>query len=821
MRVPLWLVALILAGCRSNAGSLDLEYRNARDLLRSEQYVAALSKIEDGLQRAERDPDLHVRWRFRLLKAEVLLAKRQAPLALEVLNGDPPDGPDWTEYKGRTFLLRGFAAYLMAKYPLAQDLFVSATRLARQTGSISLSAEVELRQALLLVSQTQFDDAASVLRRVIGVASELHDTYLEATATGNLGYTLLTASKYDDAIVWFERAGKLHRELGASQSIARDSGNLGVCYLRLGDYESAQRHYEQAQAGFAKAGNNFEEQIWTGNIGTLLYEAGNYAGAAVAYRRALEIARSVQNDDWAARWASSLGAMTAESGDWDAAERYNNEARALEQRLRTSHFEAMELSTAGRIALGRGRFADAERLFLEAMSKPAEDPRIKLIAQTKLASLYQQTGEPRRAEAEFQAAVSSIDRLNSDLINEDYKFGYLASLIDFYRMYVAFLMANSEPQRALEVAESSRSHVLAQRSGRPEAVQPHTAAAYQKLARQANATLLEYWLSEDRSYLWVITPQRIRNYQLPPVKSIRSLVETYRSVIMAQRNPLEVAADTGRKLYETLLAPAAENLCPNCRVVIVPDQDLYSLNFESLPAGTDTSKFWIEQANVTIAPSLDYLVDASRRQHAEKGKGLLVMGDPAPSLAEFPKLEYASREIDSIGSSMSSSESKIVRGADARPASYGTAQPGHFGFIHFSAHATANTQSPLDSAVILSGPPEQCKLFARDVMSVPLTAELVTISACRSAGAKTYAGEGLVGFSWAFLRAGARNVIAGLWDVNDRSTAQLMSRLYTEIAQGSTPAVALRTAKLALIHGGGSYSKPFYWAPFQLYSGAL
>ena len=106
-------------------------------------------------------------------------------------------------------------------------------------------------------------------------------------------------------------------------------------------------------------------------------------------------------------------------------------------------------------------------------------------------------------------------------------------------------------------------------------------------------------------------------------------------------------------------------------------------------------------------------------------------------------------------------------------------------------------------------------------MSVPLTAELVTISACRSAGAKTYAGEGPVGFAWAFLRAGARNVIAGLWDVNDRSTAQLMSGLYAEIARGSTPADALRAAKLSLVRGGGSYAKPYYWAPFQVYTGAI
>jgi CHAT domain-containing protein len=187
---------------------------------------------------------------------------------------------------------------------------------------------------------------------------------------------------------------------------------------------------------------------------------------------------------------------------------------------------------------------------------------------------------------------------------------------------------------------------------------------------------------------------------------------------------------------------------------------------------------------------------------------------------QYPRLEFATQEMDSISSAMGG-RATVFKGADARPDSYGRASPGRFNFIHFSAHASANQVSPLDSAVILSGPPEKCRLLARDVMKVPITAELVTVSACRSAGGKTYAGEGLVGFAWSFLRAGAANVIAGLWDVSDRSTSYLMTRLYTEIAAGSRIPDALRTSKLALIHQGGAYGKPFYWAPFQLYVGRI
>jgi CHAT domain-containing protein len=95
------------------------------------------------------------------------------------------------------------------------------------------------------------------------------------------------------------------------------------------------------------------------------------------------------------------------------------------------------------------------------------------------------------------------------------------------------------------------------------------------------------------------------------------------------------------------------------------------------------------------------------------------------------------------------------------------------------------------------------------------------VSACRSAGERAYSGEGLIGFSWAFLRAGARRVIAGLWDVDDRSTAELMDRLYANLAAGQAPARALRRAKLSLIAQGGTFARPYNWGPFELFTVSL
>ncbi len=76
-----------------------------------------------------------------------------------------------------------------------------------------------------------------------------------------------------------------------------------------------------------------------------------------------------------------------------------------------------------------------------------------------------------------------------------------------------------------------------------------------------------------------------------------------------------------------------------------------------------------------------------------------------------------------------------------------------------------------------------------------------------------------MGLSWAFLRAGAHSVVAALWEANDASTSQLMDNFYAGITRGNDPALALRSAKLAMLHSDTIYRKPLYWAPFQLYAG--
>lgn len=97
-------------------------------------------------------------------------------------------------------------------------------------------------------------------------------------------------------------------------------------------------------------------------------------------------------------------------------------------------------------------------------------------------------------------------------------------------------------------------------------------------------------------------------------------------------------------------------------------------------------------------------------------------------------------------------------------------------------------------------------------MSLP--AELVTLSACKSGLGKEVRGEGLLSLTRGFMHAGAARVVVSLWDVNDQSTASLMTDFYRGLLQQQRrPSEALRAAQLRMRQSPG-WSSPYFWAAF-------
>lgn len=814
----MWLalfLLLTLAGCGTwKPKSVESLYERAQTLLQGEHYQAARSTTEQALKGVE--PGSAWYWRLRLLRVESLVAQREFQQAQQALDFQIPPGPQWNVERARYDLCLANVEYRRQNLGKAGELLAEAHTLAAAARDSRVSAEIELRQATLDAVQHRFAEAEAKIRRVLDFAGRGNNhTYLRLQAAGNLGFVLLRAYRWEEAIPWFEKAMAMARELGAADSEPRAMLNLGWCYYRLGDLDKAQHYFQEAESRFESNGNRYESQNCLGNMASTLSSRHEYEAAASAYQRALDIAVALKNRQFQAQWLNNLASNALETEDWNIAERYNNSALALSKD--DASLQPYLAANAGYIAAGKRDFSKAEELF-RSVIRTSHDPVPVLNAHAGLVHAFLLQGKFQEAGAEYRATDTYLEKQRSGLLSDQDKLTYFSSLIGFYQDYVQYMLASGRVREALEAAESSRTRAMTEKLQLARKRRgPVTAAGFQQIAAACRCTLLSYWVAPKTSYVWAITRDALEVFPLPPEAAIRKLVENYDALIQNARDPLVAESLPGRQLYDALIAPVRPLLARNSRVILVPDGPLYALNFETLPVFDANPHYWIEDVDLTISPSLN-LLSAGRQAPERASRSLLLIGNPVSPLAQYPALDYAAREIASIEQSLPAFRKVVVQGADADPEAYSLAGPGKFGLIHFVAHGVANPQEPLNSAVILSRHGTDYKLLAKDVIATPLDADLVTISACRSAGARTYAGEGLVGFAWAFLEAGARNVIAGLWDVNDRSTADLVGNLYAGLGRGAAPGAALRAAKLGLIHSTGAYRKPYYWGPFELFT---
>ena len=752
-------------------------------------------------------------WKGRLLEAETLVSDGQLEAAAQTLQSEPPSTPQFRSIQARRFMLQGRVQLGLGKLNEAGRLLEEAERLASGTRPSEVLFDAEFCRGQLLFASRKPDEAESVLRRLLTDAAHENDAYYQALALNGLGFLALKKSRFDEAIPWFERSMKSAGTSGARRIVVAAGNNLGICYSHLGNFNEALRYRKQALDVLGEDGLASYRMNLLGEMGSTYVLGGRSLDGIAYYRRALALARTPADQ---ALWYRNLATAFVQTGELQQAERANQRAIALA----ADTARALVRQNAAAIAAGRGQEDEAIRLYQEAIEVADNDPFVLWESRAGLADVYARTHSYRLANQEFARTIEVINRNSTRLSKDDYKLTFFTRLIGFYQNYVDALIQQHAFQRALEVADASRARILSQRLAL-QGKQNDTVCDYPRIARRTRSVLLFYWISPRGSWVWAITPARVYPpFRLPPAEQIQSWVTEYREFIESHLgDPMSTRSEAGDQLYRALIGPVRALVPPGSRVILLADGPLHWLDFDTLPVYDGARPhYWIEDVQSAVAPSLSVLNEHEEPLRSGAPGSLLMIGNPVSPTPEFPSLTYAHEEMEKVERGFPAGEKVIIAGSRAQPEIYRESDPGRFSVVHFSAHAVANQESPLDSAIILSARGDNYKLYARTIATVPLHAELVTISACRSAGARAYSGEGMVGFGWAFLQAGAQNVIAGLWDVTDSSTPEIMDVLYSQINAGKQPAAALRESKLQLIHEAGPFRKPYYWGPFQIYT---
>ncbi len=322
----------------------------------------------------------------------------------------------------------------------------------------------------------------------------------------------------------------------------------------------------------------------------------------------------------------------------------------------------------------------------------------------------------------------------------------------------------------------------------------------------ADATLLEYYRARDTIYVCVLSRDNLKIVPVTSVSRVRDLLHLLQFQLSKSHSrpgrasvtaePLHAATQAHLcELYKELLSPIRNQL-ETRHLIIVPHDFLHYLPFHAL---FDGEHFLIDEFSVSYAPSASvyYLCCTKKTKFREQA---LVLGVPDPLAPQI--LE----EVRAVASTLP--HSRLFVGAEATQDRLEEYSPTSR-FVHIATHGLFRQDNPMFSSIRLGS--SQLSLF--DIYQLRLSSELTTLSGCSTGLNVVEGGDELIGLVRGLLYAGAQAVLASLWDVNDKSTAEFMKFFYERLRTNPNKALALQAAMRKLRE---NYPHPYYWAPFIL-----
>jgi CHAT domain-containing protein len=315
-----------------------------------------------------------------------------------------------------------------------------------------------------------------------------------------------------------------------------------------------------------------------------------------------------------------------------------------------------------------------------------------------------------------------------------------------------------------------------------------------------NETLVEYHLHDGQLVIMAATKDKVLS-AVRPGAGLEQEVNLLREAIMARQD----AGAAARALYQRLLAPVAE-LTRGRDLVVVPAGILHYLPFAALHDGQDS---------LLAAHGLRFLPSATVQKYLPAPRrapprGMLVLGNPDLGKPELD-LPAAQQEAELLGRLVP--DSTVLLRLEASESRLRLLAGSHR-YLHLAAHGQFRSTNPLASRLALAPDGQHDgNLTLSEIYGLRLDADLVTLSACETGLGRKVGGDDLVGMTRGFLYAGASNIVASLWEVDDAATMALMQGFYRRLLAGQPKRAALREAQLEL---RARFPDPLHWAAFYL-----
>jgi CHAT domain-containing protein len=660
------------------------------------------------------------------------------------------------------------------------------------------------------------ESAEAELNRALELSATTKRVRDRAFAIGELAFLYWTFDR--DA----ERALPLYAE-GIELAVASKSAsmevnwrtNRGNVYRDTGDYARAEGDYREAIRILERGGqDNQGFHIWK-NIGQVWRLQGRTKDAADLLAKLIKERGHIAS--MRHRWQAhmELASAYATLGDRERAEvEFRAMLEVLEEQRNTAILDAFR---TGSLAHALSAYDPYERYirFLTEANPPRVHEALDVAERARARGFLE-------ALASVRGAVAA--KVPAPLLAEESRIRRAISAAQ-ERLRAADLSKADRDRLVgeLERAEQERDKfLLALRVEHPSLAE----ARYPTLldSRSVQAALrpeeiaVTFFLAEPQSFRWVMSKEQVVLDRIAGRGAIEKEVARLRDLLRAPSAGAEfkaVSTRLGALLFEGI------STADDRPMVVVPHGVLHYVPFEVL---TLQNRMVIERHAVSYAPSLNALVQLRRSPANTAPFRVLAVGNPtvadAPAatergdvenLALLGPLPYAEQELHAIGRTFRD-RTRILSGASARESGLRDSGVPQYPVIHFATHGLVSDVQPKRSGLLLAPETgEDGLLQMSEIYGLGLKANLVVLSACQTALGREITGEGLIGLSRAFFYAGARSVVATLWNLNDRFAAEFVQRFYRELNEGHSSEEALRRAKVAYVNHP-RYSHPFYWS---------
>ncbi len=671
-----------------------------------------------------------------------------------------------------------------------------------------------------------YGDALHDEERALAIQQEVGDQEGVMQSLNAVGDAYSFLGKQKESIEHYERALALARQTGSPRAIAVMTGNLGAAYINLEEYERAIELLKESlrlDPSSVYAGNRYTD------LSRAYRSIGRYDLALESADKAVDLTRKKGH-------AEILPlALQNRALAFEKLQQFSEGLSDIQEAIRSLEQLRGRLVPADYLKRGfadrnQDLFADAIRLHAEmghnreAMAV-AEEARARAFADL-LAAREIQSGSSQGAEG----AAPGKSEAGTWRGNDSGQVQKPASAI--------LTMRGGESRRDLPL--SKEIGALAGLAS-PASTAPPSGEQMVAVAKRLNSTILSYWVSPEATYIWALKPDgsvraeraEVRADRLaqlvkatwpqggePPAKSAQKIQgasgnaparrEAEQGTMRLRGGGVLILSDSPkqawRELYKLLILPVQEALPPHgSRLTIVPHGPLFLLSFGALLDGG--GHYLVEDYALNYTPSVGVLqFTGERKQQLDRrAPRYLLVADPQlpASLvkdASLPPLPGARREAQAVARLLPADQTSMLVAAAASKEAVREQAPGK-NILHFATHAIVRDDQPFDSFLALSsgaGAGDNGRLTAQEIYGLDLQADLVVLSACRTALGKV-SGDGMVGLTRAFFYAGASSVMATLWDVADEPTSRLISSFYTSLQKGQDKSRALRAAQLRLL----------------------